>query len=129
MEFRDLFGDQSEEGNFRRVGCLRNITAKESCPHCPDGDLSVCWHAQPRRRTVHVDLGSQALPRSEIRSILQSGDELFLEFDSRTPASDSLLAETSHLLRKLRNTGIGATLSGLSTTDKAKLSRLEWTRP
>jgi len=126
MEFRDLFGDGSASGDFRRVGCLHEVFEDGTCPNAHRHHVSGCQHAAPTRRAVEVDPLANRLPRERIRSILESGDEICLEFPKGASPSEELLAETAHLLRKLRNTGIPLTVSGLSTADKARLSRLEW---
>lgn len=129
MEFRDLFGDRSPEGNFTRLGCIHESGPDGRCLHGNASEQTVCWETRPERQVVHVPSGCTGLPRELIRSILQSGDELILQFEQGSSPAHTSLSETAHILRKLRNTGINVTVSGLSTLDKAKLSRLEWTQP
>ena len=126
MEFRDLFGDQSSEGNFTRLGCLHESGPDGQCLQGTPSEQAVCSETRPEKQIVLVPAGCTGLPRELIRSILQSGDELTLQFAQGTPLVPTVLTETAHILRKLRNTGIHVTVSGLSTLDKSKLSRLEW---
>jgi hypothetical protein len=126
MEFRDLFGDGSSEGDFHRSGCLHEASPDGTCPNAHLEHQSGCRHSAPVHRTVEVDPLADRLPRERIRSILEAGDEICLEFVQGAVPTESVLAETAHLLRKLRNTGIPLTVCGLSTADKSRLSRLEW---
>lgn len=129
MEFRDLFGDRSSEGNFKRLGCIHETDPDGRCLQGTASDQAVCWETRPEKQVVHVPSGCTGLPRELIRTILQSGDELILQFEQGASPTLSALTETAHILRKLRNTGIHVTVSGLSTADKSKLSRLEWAQP
>lgn len=126
MELRDLFGDGSADGDFRRVGCLHEVLADGSCPKCPSRSGANCWQMRPERKSVRIPPDCTSLPRSDIRAILQAGDEICLEFETIASPSDEILRAVSNILRKLRNTGIQIVVSGLSTADKSKLSRLEW---
>lgn len=125
MEIHDLFGDGSPEGDIARVGCLHELAPDGSCQSGAPTPGTACLRRAPCRRTVRMAEGA-GLPRAQIRDILQAGDEPVLEFDARSNPSDSTLQEIAHLLRKLRNTGLNATVSGLSTAQKAKLARMEW---
>jgi hypothetical protein len=129
MEFRDLFGDQSSEGNFTRLGCIHESGPDGQCLQGNATEQAICWETRPEKQVVHVPSGCTGLPRELIRSILQSGDELILQFEQGASPTATALTETAHILRKLRNTGISVTVSGLSTIDKSKLSRLEWAKP
>lgn len=129
MEFRDLFGDQSPDGNFSRLGCIHNTHPDGSCVHGDSPDQSVCWETRPDPHMVHVPSGSTSLPRALIRAALQCSDELSMQFETGVSPTLPVLTETAHILRKLRNTGINASVSGLSSADKSKLCRLEWAQP
>lgn len=129
MEFRDLFGDQSAEGNFKRLGCIHGTGSEGQCLHGKPSDQTVCWESRPEKQIVHVPSGCNGLPRELVRGILQSGDQLILQFEQGATATLKVLTETAHILRKLRNTGIDVTVSGLSTPDRTKLTRLEWAQP
>lgn len=125
MEIHDLFGDQSPEGNVVRVGCLHERGPDGNCQSGAPTPGTACLRRTSCRRVVRLT-GESGLPRAQIRDILQAGDEPVLEFDAHANPSDSTLLETAHLLRRLRNTGINAAVSGLSVAQKAKLTRMEW---
>ncbi len=125
MEIHDLFGDNSPEGDIVRIGCLHERGPDGICQSGVPEPGTACLRRQSSRRTVRV-ADSAGLPRERIRDILQAGDEPVLEFAFGSEPSDSILSETAHLLRKLRNTGINVTVAGLSVAQKAKLGRMEW---
>lgn len=127
MEIHDLFGDGSPEGDIVRIGCLHERAPDGSCQSGAPTPGTACLRRAPSRRNVRLTGGS-GLPRDRIHEILQDGDEPVLEFEEGSNPSDSVLQETAHLLRKLRNTGINATVTGLSVAQKAKLGRMEWKR-
>ncbi len=125
MEIHDLFGDKSPEGDVVRVGCLHERGPDGICQSGAPTPGTACQRRQSCRRAVRV-ADAAGLPRERIRDILQAGDEPVLEFDFGSAPSDSVLSETAHLLRKLRNTGINVTVAGLSVAQKTKLGRMEW---
>jgi hypothetical protein len=129
MEFRDLFGDRSADGDFKRLGCIHESDSDGRCLHAAASDQTGCWESRPVKQVVHIPSGCTGLPRELIRTILQSGDELTLQFEQGVSPTLTALTETANILRKLRNTGIHVSVSGLSTPDKSKLTRLEWAQP
>lgn len=127
MEIRDLFGDGESSGDLVRVACFGHSSANGATSGCegrkPDDDCLP--PAVGGERVVRVDPASAGLPRETVRTAVSEGADIILEFLPGAIPSDTMLREVASLVRRLRTSGLSLTLTGLATSIRARISRLE----
>jgi len=128
MEIRDLFGDGASSGDLVRVACFGHSTANGPDAGCdlgrqPDDDCLP--PSVGGERVVRVDPASAGLPRETLRKAVSEGADIILEFLPGAIPSDAMLREVASLVRRLRTSGLSLTLTGLATSIRARISRLE----
>jgi len=129
MEIRDLFGDGEPTGDLIRKACLcdstKPLVVLPTCVVHPQISVACESRVKGAECIVRIDPTAQGLPREVVCDAIRRGSDIVLDFPAGGVPPESMMREVANLVRRLRTSGLTITLSGLATSVRARISRLE----